>query len=54
LPGAALDCVDFQFWGDQQPTFFEPSEKVDSAKLNRKQTKADSDADQEELWLEKE
>jgi hypothetical protein len=46
-----LDCVDFRFWGGQQPTFFEPWLKVDSAKLNGKQTKADSDADQEELWL---
>jgi hypothetical protein len=46
-----VDCVDFQFWGEQEPTFFEPWEKVHSAKLDRKQTKTDLAADQEEGWL---
>ena len=41
----------FPVLGEQKPTFFEPWEKVDSAKLDRKQTKTDLVLDQEERWL---
>jgi hypothetical protein len=52
LPGAGLDCVDSQFWGEQKPIFCEAWPKVDSTKLHRKRTKTGPTIAGEKGWLE--
>jgi len=46
-----VDRVDFQSWGEPEPIFFGPWDKVDSAKLHRKQRKTVLGVARVESWL---